>query len=279
MYFSCAFAASCVWIEFASPNSGCGKGFTWSCSSAYMLFRSETWARARVCWNSETRCARAYQLPLSPHEILCWVPSFWLQPKVAVHLYFDYRQWESERVLVLLNHFADQTNRWSLPSGHYQLLTKKKCVSEWSNDRWNSFCRRPVWTESCPSHGLASLSSVMSQSWSIPEFVPETDVFALDSRCCIFLLIRTWKCEIRMTRDKTKLLSCFAIRFQRLQKQQHLHQKTQRGTAQGTTVMGDWRQIERMRDFMTGTGQKKELDTKTICTWFWLQWRYLPEIR
>lgn len=105
MYFSCAFAASCVCIEFASPNSGCGRGFTWSCSSAYMFFRSETWAR--VCWNIETHCARAYQLPLSPHEILCWVPSFWLQPKVAVHLYFDYRQWESERVLVLLNHFAD----------------------------------------------------------------------------------------------------------------------------------------------------------------------------
>lgn len=99
-------------------------------------------------------------------------------------------------------------------------------------------------------------------SRSIPEFVPETDVLALDSRCCIFLLIRTWKCEIRMTRDKTKQRSCFAVRFQRLQKQQHLHQKTPRGTAQGTTVL----QIERTHDFMTGTGQKKELDTKTICT-------------
>ena len=71
----------------------------------------------------------------------------------------------------------------------------------------------------------------MSQSWSILDWVPEADVLALDSRCCIFLLIRIWKCEILMS---DKVLSCFAIRFQRLQKQQRPHQKTQRGTAQRT---------------------------------------------
>ena len=54
----------------------------------------------------EAHCTRAYRL-LFTTRILYWIPPFGLQPKVAVHLYFDYRQWESERVLVLLNHFAD----------------------------------------------------------------------------------------------------------------------------------------------------------------------------